>query len=236
MQSVPPLELPKAALVRRSSADEAALYIRRLIFDGELRAGQRVPQDEIAKALGISRIPVREALIALEREGWVTNERHRGTFVDAVSERALRDNFQIYAAIYTFTANLALERGGPELLETLDALVEEVEQTSDPDLVNQLSYRFRLAILRAADSPRIQVLLRAMSGMVPGNFFAQVPGAIEVEQQGMREIAEAMRAGDAMQVHDVYSRKFGAQAEQCVKLFRDRDLFASEPAVTEERG
>jgi DNA-binding GntR family transcriptional regulator len=231
MQSVPPLELPSAALVRRSSADEAALYIRRLIFDGELRAGQRVPQDEIARALGISRIPVREALIALEREGWVTNERHRGTFVDAVSERALRDNFQIYATIYTFSANLALERGGPDLLDALDALADDVEQTTDPEVVNQLSYKFRLAILHAADSPRIQVLLRAMSGMVPGNFFAQVPGAIEVEQEGMRAIAEAMRSGDALRVHDVYSRKFAQQAEQCVQLFRDRDLFAAEPAT-----
>ncbi len=234
MQSVPPLELPTAALLRRSSADEAALYIRRLIFNGELRAGQRVPQDEIAKALGISRIPVREALIALEREGWVTNERHRGTFVDAVSEQALRDNFQIYAMIYSFSAGLALERGGPDLIETLDEIVEAVEQTDDADVVNELSYRFRLAILQAADSPRLQVLLRAMSGMVPGNFFAQVPGAIEVEQAGMRAIVEAMRTGDGLRVHDKYSRKFAEQAEQCVQLFRDRDLFAADTAVAED--
>ena len=53
---------------RRSSGDQAALYIRRLIFDGQLRPGGRVPQDEVAKSLGISRIPVREALIALEAE------------------------------------------------------------------------------------------------------------------------------------------------------------------------
>jgi DNA-binding GntR family transcriptional regulator len=63
---------------RLSSGDQAALYIRRLIFDGDLRPGTRVPQDEIAQTLGVSRIPVREALIALEREGWVTIELHRG--------------------------------------------------------------------------------------------------------------------------------------------------------------
>lgn len=234
MQSVPPLELPTAALLRRSSADEASLYIRRLIFNGELRAGQRVPQDEIAKALGISRIPVREALIALEREGWVTNERHRGTFVDAVSEQALRDNFQIYAMIYSFSAALALERGGPDLIETLDEIVGAVEQTDDADVVNEFSYRYRLAILHSADSPRIQVLLRAMSGMVPGNFFAQVPGAIEVEKKGMRAILEAMRTGDGLRVHEEYSRKFAEQAEQCVQLFRDRDLFAADPAITDD--
>ena len=231
VQAVPPLELPSTALLRRSSADEAALYIRRLIFDGDLRAGQRVPQDEIAKALGISRIPVREALIALEREGWVTNERHRGTFVDALSERAMLDNFQLYAMIYAFAASRALERSGAELLPALEEIVAAVERTDDPSTVDGLSYRFRSVILKAADSPRIYVLLRAMSGMVPGNFFEHVPGALEIEKSGMRSILDAMRADDPVLVHDEYSRKLGEQAELCVKLFRERNLFAAEPAA-----
>jgi DNA-binding GntR family transcriptional regulator len=225
-----PLELPSAALVRRSNADEAALYIRRLIFEGELRAGRRVPQDEIAKALGISRIPVREALIALEREGWVTNARHRGTFVDAVSERALRDNFQLYATIYAFATERALERGGPELVPALEALAREVAATDDPDRVNDLVFRFHVQIVHAADSPRIKVLLRAMSGMVPGNFFEQVPGAIAIEKEGLREILAAMKAGDAERVAREYARMLGRQAELCVALFDERDLFAIDPA------
>ncbi|HET6663353.1 MAG TPA: GntR family transcriptional regulator, partial [Acidimicrobiales bacterium] len=67
-EPVLPAPLAKGpGLVRMSSGDQAALYIRRLMFDGDLRPGTRVPQDEIAQALGVSRIPVREALIALER-------------------------------------------------------------------------------------------------------------------------------------------------------------------------
>jgi DNA-binding GntR family transcriptional regulator len=67
-----PRSLP--TLHRKSNGEEAAIHIRRMIFDGELRPGERVPQDEIALALGISRIPHREALVALEHQGWVTNE------------------------------------------------------------------------------------------------------------------------------------------------------------------
>ena len=81
MATIPP---PGAAMIRQSSGEQAAVHIRRLIFDGELRPGDRVPQDEIAHTLGISRIPVREALIALEREGWVTIEMHRGAFISAI--------------------------------------------------------------------------------------------------------------------------------------------------------
>jgi DNA-binding GntR family transcriptional regulator len=53
-------------MIRRSSGEQAAIYIRGLIFQGRLRQGDRVPQDEIARTLGVSRIPVREALLSLE--------------------------------------------------------------------------------------------------------------------------------------------------------------------------
>ena len=59
----------ESALVRRNVGEIVADHIRRLVFDGSLADGERVPQREIAEALGVSSIPVREALVALEREG-----------------------------------------------------------------------------------------------------------------------------------------------------------------------
>src|SRR5215472_18022247 len=87
------ISLPGGSLPRPSSGEQVRLYVRRLIFDGVLKPGQRVPQDEIAHTLGISRIPVREALIALEREGWVTIEMHRGAFISAIDAQAVRDHY-----------------------------------------------------------------------------------------------------------------------------------------------
>jgi DNA-binding transcriptional MocR family regulator len=69
---------PRVALVRgasaarRSVSEEVADHIRQLVFFGELRDGERIPQREIALALGVSSVPVREALAALQREGVVT--------------------------------------------------------------------------------------------------------------------------------------------------------------------
>ena len=85
---------------RLTSGEQAALYIRRLVFDGDLKPGDRVPQDVVAAALGMSRIPVREALIALEREGWVTIETHRGAFVNGFDRQAVRDHYALFALIY----------------------------------------------------------------------------------------------------------------------------------------
>src|SRR5438270_13212109 len=119
-------------LARRSSGDEAALLISRMIFDGELHPGERVPQDDVAAMLGISRIPVREALIALEREGWVTIEMHRGAFVNALDARSVRDHYELFGLVYGVAARKAIERSGPPLVDRLSALIRACDATDDP--------------------------------------------------------------------------------------------------------
>src|SRR6184192_3460414 len=114
-------------LARRSSGDEAALLIRRMIFDGELRPGERVPQDDVAAMLGISRIPVREALIALEREGWITIEMHRGAFVNDLDEQAVRDHYALFGVVYGFAVRRALDRGNGTLAGTLAEIVGQLQ-------------------------------------------------------------------------------------------------------------
>src|SRR5271170_7001855 len=109
----------QAKLVRTPSGEHIASHVRSLIFEGELRPGMRVPQDAIAQDLGVSRIPVREALIVLEREGWVTNEMHRGAFISALDEQAVHDHYELYGLICGFAANRALSRGAADLPQRL---------------------------------------------------------------------------------------------------------------------
>ena len=87
------------------SAGILRLKLRPKILD--LKPGTRVPQDDIARVLGVSRIPVREALIALEREGWVTIEMHRGAFVNALDEQAARDTYELFGLVYGFAVRRA---------------------------------------------------------------------------------------------------------------------------------
>src|SRR5271166_4941796 len=111
----PPVVDSGNKLVRTSSAEHIALHIRSLIFEGELLPGTRVPQDAIAEDLGVSRIPIREALIALEREGWVTIEMHRGAFINALDKQSIRDHYELLGLIYGFAAKRALARADEDL-------------------------------------------------------------------------------------------------------------------------
>ena len=216
---------------RRSSGDLAADYIRRLIFDGVLRPGDKVNQDEIARTLGISRIPVREALIGLERAGAVTIEIHRGAFVSPFDAAAIQDHYDLYGTVYGFAAVRALGRGGPAVVAELARLADGLAVEDDPEAFGRLVIAFHGRVVAAARSPRLKVVLQAMAGLVPGSFFAVVPEAVQIERRGIRAIVAAFQAGDAARAAAEYDRTMGAVGEAVVRVFEARGLLA-EPAAS----
>jgi DNA-binding GntR family transcriptional regulator len=233
-QSAPvPRRGPK--LVRTPSGQYIALHIRRLIFEGELRAGMRVPQDAIASDLGVSRIPVREALIVLEREGWVTNEMHRGAFISALDEQAVHDHYELYGLICGFAADRALARGAADLPQQLADIQTSFARATTAEEFYDLSLAFPAAILKAAASPRVNVAMRAMSALVPGNFFELVPNAVAVEKRGLAAIVRAMKQGDGERASAEYVKMMRQVGNKVAQLFKERGLFAP-PAEAPEDG
>jgi DNA-binding GntR family transcriptional regulator len=206
-----------------------------LIFEGELRPGERVPQDEIAQELGISRIPIREALIALESGGWVTIELHRGAFVTALDEQAVRDHYELYGMVYGFAAQRALARKPEDLGDRLIELADAINEVDDPEELQNLAIEFHAEITGAARSPRINVVLRAMSGLVPGNFFELVPSAVDGERRGLSAIAKAMKRGDGERAASEYQRMMRRQADNVVAVLRDRGLLGGASSLADVR-
>ncbi len=221
----PPAVLPRpTAAAAQGSGEQAAAYIRRLIFDGELRPETRLPQDDIAQALGVSRIPVREAIVALEREGWLTTRLHRGAFINTFDEGTIRDHYDLIGLVYGLAVRRAVERRDPGLVDRLAALSAEVAATDDPVEIERLAIAFHSAVTEAARSPRIRVVLRATSALVPGPFFVLVPEAVEPERRALAAIVRALRRGDGEAAARQYARMLSAQGELVVQLFRRRNL------------
>ena len=222
------LPAPPPRFGRQSSGHEVEEYIRLLIFDGHLRPGERVPQDAVAEVLDLSRIPVREGLIALERDGWVTIELNRGAFVAALDEDAVRDSYELYGEIYGFALRKAVARAGDDLLPTLVALEEEMRSINDPLGFRDVTLRFHNAVVQASRSPRVRVVLRSARGLVSGNFFEEIPGAVEVERAGMAAIVRALGDGDVDRAADEYRRMLTDQGDLVVQVFAARGLFQAD--------
>jgi len=201
-------------------------FVRRQIFDGVLKQGQRVPQDAIARTLGVSRIPVREALIALEREGWVTIVPHRGAFVNPVDESAVRDQYELFALIYGFAARRAIERQGEVLAGQLTPLQKRIAAAGDDaEEMFRATIAFQRAVVTAANSPRLRSLLRQATSVVPGNFFELVPGSGKVEKQGAAAIMRAVKRQDADGAVQAYAEMMRKQGDLVVSLFRAKGIF-----------
>ena len=218
-----------AARERRSSGQQVADYLRQLILDGHLRAGDRVPQDLVAAELELSRIPVREGLIALEQDGWVSIQPNRGAYVNALDADAVRDSYELYGLVYGFALERAMARTGDELIDRLATIVKRLRSVDDADEFLAATMEFHNAVVEASRSPRVRVMLRSARGLVVGNFFAEVPGAVEVERKGAAAIVRALRRGDVAKSVTEYRRMLVRQGALVVDLFEARHLFAAQP-------
>src|SRR3954468_1534576 len=156
----------RTARVANSSAVAADL-IREAILDGELAAGARLKEDELAARLEVSRTPVREALRRLEVEGLVVHEAKRGAAVRSYSAEELDDMYRLRALLEGYAARRAAERMTPEVLEQLRASCRRFERlagrrgASIRDLARE-NMIFHECVLLAAGDERLADMVRSV--------------------------------------------------------------------------
>jgi DNA-binding GntR family transcriptional regulator len=182
---------------RASVSDAVADHIRRLVFFGELADGQRVPQREIAETLGVSSVPVREALAGLQQEGVVTIVPNRGAFVIGLNADVVREQFYVFGRIYGLATRVVARRGDPAVLATLRSLADQIRVEKDLDKLLAASIRFQLTIVGHGGSMRLRALFTPMSRIVPGNFYVTIPGSDEATKRGVKAMIGEIEAGRA---------------------------------------
>lgn len=156
---------------RLNLGDEVASILRDKILSGVYRPGDKLPQDKIAEDLGVSKLPVREALIRLESEGLVMNPPRRGSFVAPIVAEDVNDAYAIYGLISGYAARRAAERIVETEIESLEALAGEMEETGNGDSRSRLNFEFHALINRVGGSRRLRSTLLGVSRTLPTNFF-----------------------------------------------------------------
>jgi DNA-binding GntR family transcriptional regulator len=141
----------------KTVAAAVADSLRQQILNGELPPGVQLRQDALAEEFGISRIPVREALLQLEASNLVKIMPHRGAVVTGLSPEEVEDIFQLRVQLEP----QLLLRSAPHLtrddLANLEAVSREYGEALDTGQVlrwGDLNRRFHLDLLRHADRPR----------------------------------------------------------------------------------
>lgn len=171
---------------RRSVSDVVADHVRRLVFFGELADGQRVPQREIAEALGVSSVPVREALAGLQQEGVVTIVPNRGAFVIGLNADVVREQFYVFGRIYGLATRMVTQGRNAEVFAALQQQATRIGAERDLDALLSASIRFQLTIVDHGGSKRLRALFTPLSRIVPGNFYVTIPGSAEATRRGVK--------------------------------------------------
>ena len=147
--------------------------IRRAIVYGELKPGERLWEEELAAQLGISRVPVREALRALEYEGLIRSEPHRGSYVAAPAEEEIEEIYRIRAEVEATAAGGAARviAGRPERVAPYQELLGRMRHAAAAGDLHDLAAAdldFHRLILDDSGYSVLPRVWSAMFGIVRG--------------------------------------------------------------------
>ncbi len=194
-----------------TSAERVAHDLRAAILHGELAAGSRLGEVELAERLGVSRTPVREALSRLAAEGIVEIQPNRGARVATWTVAELEGVFDLRTTVEPQLTALAAAHAGPADLDELDELAGRMVQVGSPgpqqdlDALVPLNRAFHDRLVALADHP---ALAAALAGaihppIVLRNVHAYDEASLRRSVAHHVEIVAALRAGDAAWAHAV---------------------------------
>ena len=206
-----------------SAQVRAQLRLREMILAGELPGGTRIAELSIVEKLGVSRTPIRAALMRLEQEGLIESLPNGGYAVRTFSEREVSEAIELRGTVEGLAARLAAERGAApvvlnearECLSAIDALLRQpaLDDESFSSYV-KLNERFHTLLGELADSS----LMRREMERVASMPFAS-PSAFVVVQANSPQARDMLIVAQDQhwQVIDAIERREGARAEAIMR-------------------
>jgi DNA-binding GntR family transcriptional regulator len=193
--------LQDGELLVRNASVAATEVIRQAIVDGRLEPGQRLKEEELARELGISRTPVREALLVLQTEGLVVAEPNRGAMVREHDASDLDDLYQLRALLEGYAARRAATRVTEEALDSLRESCDRFEALASGGELREIvreNLFFHNTILDLAGSERLKDMVRKVVELplVYRSYVWYTPEQQQISAHYHRQIVKALAARD----------------------------------------
>lgn len=206
-----------------SQTVRAQLQLRELVLSGELPAGVRIAELSIVERLGMSRTPIRAALVQLEQEGLLVALAHGGYAVASFSEREIADAIELRGSLEGLLARLAAERGAAPVVmgDARAALLEIDELLRRPMLTDEAfsiyvdaNERFHARLAEMADSEVIARQLERVNRLP----FAS-PSAFVIAQSSSADSRDMLVVAQSQhwQVLDAIERRESGRAEAIMR-------------------
>ena len=150
---------------RASLSKVASDQIRGQILDGRLKPGERLVEDRLSAELGVSRVPVREALLGLSMEGLVRLAPNRGATVAEVTPELVAELVEVRTLLEALNARLAARRHDPEIVALLQDTLRRgnaAAQSGSPDRLARLNGEFHERLAEASRNSVLTDIMRSL--------------------------------------------------------------------------
>lgn len=189
--------VPDASAVRRAVLER----LRQAIRVGELPGGTRLLQTQLAEQLGVSRMPVRDAIGDLVAEGLATSTPTGGAVVSTLTPEDMRDVYAVRACLEEEAIRIVAANPPPGIVDQLQGIVQRAQPLVESVAAEQamvLDRDFHWAIYRAADNRFLEMALTPMWAQVERIMHAilAMPQYLPIVWEEHQTIVDAIAAGD----------------------------------------
>jgi DNA-binding GntR family transcriptional regulator len=187
---------PGRPITRVPLRDQVHHAIVDRILRDDLKPGARISDTALARELGVSRTPIREALLRLEREGFLEADVGRGFFVKPLSEREVREAYPVLWTLEVLALRTAAPLS-PERRAQLDRINAELEAEQDPERRIDLDSAWHRTLLETNGNEYLMALIFTAKSVIRRYEYAymQNAGYIPVSTRTHEQIAELVAAG-----------------------------------------
>ena len=187
--------LPRVVL-----SDRVKDYIVEAVLSGELKPGDRIVESVLARDLGVSQAPVREALRDLVLLGFLESEPYKGTSVRSFTYEELWETYTVRAALESLAARLAATHLNEDDVDELQAILDEMMEAAhqqDVDLLLMLDNRFHETIIKISRNKTLYQLWKTLQfgtwSIVTYRKFSYDPAYLAARH---KELLDALQTGD----------------------------------------
>jgi DNA-binding GntR family transcriptional regulator len=174
--------------------------IRDRILTGQLAPGERLVEAHLSEELGVSRMPVREALRELAAEGIVAIEPRRGATVAVYTPEQIQELVEVRATLEALNAKLAAKRHDPEQIRRLEQILaagSKITEKTDLVQVHQDNNNFHEALAQVAANATLREMVRSLRERTAVIFAPHARKRAKENWEEHAAILRAVVAGDA---------------------------------------
>ena len=215
-------------LVRTKTSEAVAAHLLALLFDGRLRGGDRIDLDAVAAELGVSRVPVREGLLQLERDGLVRLPHYRGAYVAPFTAATVREAFDLYGLLSALTSRRAAVLTDPGFLATLSTMDGQLSTCDDVDEFERTAREFRRVVNLAVAGSHLRALLRSFAGLGPAAARFSIEDDLPGERAALRAEFDTLVAQDSDAAGDAAVAHVRLTASNAIAALRRRGVLESD--------